>query len=98
MKLGEILRMFDDERIVARLLPELGDETWRARAASLAEARGEELGSYAGAAVERFAAAAGDEDWMSLLAALNRAGDPGAVCLRRMMDWAMARDGGAKAK
>lgn len=98
MNLGEIMRLFDDERIVARLLPDLGDESWRARAAAVAEARGEELGAYAGAAVERFAAGAGDEDWMSLLGAINRAGDPGALCLRRMMDWAMARDGGAKTR
>lgn len=98
MNLGEIMQMFDDEQIVERLLPELGDESWRARAASLAQARGEELVSYAGAAIDRFAAGAGDEDWLSLIGAINRAGDPGALCLRRMIDWAMARDGGAKAR
>ena len=34
-----------------------------------------------------------DEDWVSLLSALNRAADPGAACLRRMIDWLMERDG-----
>ena len=98
MTLGEIMRMFDDEQVVARLLPDLGDEKWQARAASFAEGRGEELAAYAGAAVGRFAGCAGDEDWMSLLGSLNRACDPGAHCLRRMVDWAMARDGGARTR
>jgi hypothetical protein len=93
VSLGEILRQFDDENFVARLLPELGDAEWRERASSFAAEHGEALGEYASASVERFASGAQEEDWLSLVSALNRAADPGVVCLRRMMDWAIARDG-----
>jgi len=93
VSLGEILRQFDDENFVARLLPELGDAQWQERASSVAAEHGEALGEYASASVERFASGAQEEDWLSLVSALNRAADPGVVCLRRMMDWAIARDG-----
>ncbi len=92
MSLGQILAQFGDESLVARLLPDLGDAPWQRRAKEAADMQGEALGEYAGAAVARFASGAGDEDWLSLLSALNRAADPGAVCLRRIIDWAMDRD------
>lgn len=92
MSLGEILAQFEDESVVARLLPDLGDSQWRARAQKAAAAQGEAMGDYAGAAVARFAACAPDEEWVSLLSALNRAADPGAICLRRILDWAMNDD------
>lgn len=92
MNLGQILCLFDDEAVVTRLLPDLGDEQWRGRATSAAAAQGTALGDYAGAAVDRFATGAKDEDWLSLMAALNRSADPGAICLRRMIDWAMESD------
>jgi hypothetical protein len=93
MTLGEILTELGDEARVHRLAPALGDPQWQARAASAANDRGLALGEYARAAVERFAAMAGDEDWLALLSALNRGTDPGVICLRRIVDWAMQRDG-----
>lgn len=93
MTLGEIFGQLGDEDRVARLLPDLGDAPWRARAIRAATAQGAGLGDYAVAAVEGFSAGARDEDWVSLLSALNRAADPGAACLRRMIDWLMERDG-----
>jgi hypothetical protein len=97
MMLGELLQHLDDEAIVARLAPELGDAEWQARAAAAATAHGATLGGYASAAVERFTAAASAEDWVSLMSSLNRAEDPGANCLRRMIDWALASDNGGSA-
>jgi hypothetical protein len=94
MTLGALLQRLDDETIVARLAPELGDAEWQARAAAAATARGATLGGYASAAVAHFAAAASAEDWVSLMSSLNRAADPGADCLRRMIDWALASDNG----
>ena len=94
MMLGELLQHLDDETIVARLAPELGDAEWQMRAAVAATARGATLGGYASAAVERFTAAASAEDWVSLMSSINRAADPGAICLRRMIDWSLARDNG----
>ncbi len=94
MTLGEILGQLEDESRISRLLPDLGDAQWRNRAVEIASAQGAALGEYASGAVERFASGAGDEDWISLMSALNSAVDPGVACLRRMIDWALQRDGG----
>lgn len=47
-----------------------------------AEAEGTDLASYARNAVQRYAAEASDEEWITLMGLLGRAGDPGLVCLR----------------
>ena len=39
------------------------------------------LGAFAQDAMRRFAAGATNEEWVTLLGALARASDPGAVCL-----------------
>jgi hypothetical protein len=49
---------------------------------------------FARAAVRRFAAAASDEDWVSLMGQMGRAVDPGRVLLRR----ALAARGGAPSR
>jgi hypothetical protein len=94
MTLGELLQQFDDESVVARLLPELGDAEWQACAVAAATARGATLADYASAAIDRFSAGASAEDWVSLMSSLNRVADPGADCLRRMIDWALTSDTG----
>jgi hypothetical protein len=49
-------------------------------------------GEYVANASRRFAAAAGDEDWLALMTAMERAPDPGRAALERMLRWALARD------
>jgi hypothetical protein len=49
-------------------------------------------GEYVANASRRFAAAAGDEDWLALMTAMERAQDPGRAALERMLRWALARD------
>lgn len=95
MSLGALLAQWDDPARIARLLPELGDADWREKLAAASQDGAPE--SFAKAAVARFSAEAGDEEWMSLIAALNRAADPGALCLRRMIDWVFAREDAARA-
>jgi hypothetical protein len=54
-----------------------------------AAANGETLGAFAQTALQRFAAEAGDEDWVTLLGALARADDPAAVCLKRALTYVL---------
>jgi hypothetical protein len=84
MLLGDVLARFDDEGTVAETLLRVGDLTLVARLREHAEAEGQGLGAFAAGAVRRFAAEASDEQWVTLMGALARAEDPGAVCLRHV--------------
>jgi hypothetical protein len=83
MLLGDVLARFDDEAFAAETVLRVGDVGMLARMQKQAAEEGESLGSFARSAVQRFAAAADDEAWVSLLGALARTQDPGAVCLTR---------------
>lgn len=82
MLLGDLLARFEDETVASETILRLGDLSLIAALHARAEAHGETLGSYAAGAVRRFAAEASDETWISLMGALARAEDPGAVCLQ----------------
>jgi hypothetical protein len=84
MLLGDVLARFDDESIATETLLRLRDLTLVARLHERAEADGQSLGGFAAGAVRRFAAEASDEQWVTLMGALARAEDPGAVCLRHV--------------
>jgi hypothetical protein len=86
MLLGDILARFDTQSFAEETVLALGDLNLLARMRAQAEAGGESLGEFAQNAVRRFAAEASDEDWVTLLGALARASDPGAVCLKAAFD------------
>lgn len=83
MLLGDVLKRFDDETFAAEAVMGLGDLSLLARLRGEAEANGQPLGAFAQSALRRFAAEASDEDWVTLIGALARAEDPGAVCLKQ---------------
>jgi hypothetical protein len=83
MLLGDLLARFDDEALAAETILGLGDLTLIAQMRERAHASGSSLGAYAAGAVRHYAAAASDEEWLTLMSALSRAHDPGAVCLTR---------------
>ena len=58
----------------------------------MAQQFGETPGEYVCASTARFAAAAGDEAWVSLIGAMERSADPGVAALVRMLEWALAED------
>jgi len=89
MMLGDVLARFEDESVAADTIMRLGDLALMALLRERAEAEGQSLGTYAAAAVRRFAAEASDETWVTLMGALARAEDPGAVCLRHAFDHAL---------
>jgi len=90
MLLGDLLARFDDEGIATEAVLGLGDLALATTLRAAAEADGMTLGAYATAAVQRYAAEASDEEWVSLMGALGRAQDPGAVCLRRALNYVTA--------
>jgi hypothetical protein len=90
MLLGDLLARFDDETVASETILRLGDLTLVARLRGRAEAEGQSLGTFADGAVRRFAAEASDEQWVTLMGALARAEDPGAVCLRHAFSHTLA--------
>ena len=89
MLLGDLLARFKDETVASETILRLGDLSLVAALRERAEAEGESLGAYAAGTVRRFAAEASDETWISLMGALARAEDPGAVCLKRALAHAL---------
>jgi len=93
MILSDVLRQFDDPSVVVAAVMQFGDLSLLARAETKAASHGESLGEYAAASIRLFSNQANGDDWVALMAAMGRADDPGAICLRFMLEWAVAREG-----
>lgn len=89
MLLGDVLARFDDETVAAETILRLGDLRLVAMLRERAEAEGQTLGDFAAGAVRRFAGEASDERWLTLMGAMARADDPGAVCLKHALGYAL---------
>jgi len=50
-----------------------------------ADAEGLALAALAALAVQRYAREASDEDWVTLMGAMQRSEDPGLTCLKRAL-------------
>ena len=85
MLLGDLLAHFTDENVAAEAILQLGDLSLLATVREQAEARGLDLGVFAANAVRQYASEASDEEWVTLLGAMNRDRDPGIVCFRRAL-------------
>jgi hypothetical protein len=92
MLLGDVLGRLRDESFAAETLVGLDDLPLMAGVTAEAGRHGETAGDYAASAVNRFAAYAGDEDWLALMAAIERGPDPGAAALRHMLAWCLSHD------
>jgi hypothetical protein len=90
MLLGDLLARFADEGTAAEAILALGDLTLLASVREEAQARGVEIGVFAAGAVRQYAAQASDEEWVTLLGAMNRDPDPGMVCFKRALAHAVA--------
>ncbi len=90
--LGTLFARLDDEDEAAAALGGLGDLLLMARVAETGARFDETPGEYVASGVRRFAARAGDEAWMALTTAMERAEDPRAVALRRMIEWSLESD------
>jgi hypothetical protein len=92
MTLGSILARLDDEATLQDALAGLEDVVLLARLRSAADAAEEPLGSFASAMVCRFVQHADDNQWLALLTAANRADNPAAGALRRILLVALPGD------
>jgi hypothetical protein len=92
MLLSDLIAGLNDDGVAAEVALRLGDVVMLRTLQARAEEEGVTLGAYAGSAVRRYADAAGDDEWVSLLGALARTEDPGAVFLKRSLAFAMHED------
>lgn len=92
MLLGQVLENLADETFAAEALLTLGDLPLLVQLDATARRFGESASAYAAAATRRFVDHASDEEWLALMNALERAADPGAACLRRMLAWSLRQD------
>lgn len=86
MLLGDLIAGLEDEAAALETLLRAGDLKLLAAVRANAEAEGTDLASYARTAVQRYAAEASNEEWITLMGLLGRTGDPGLVCLRRALE------------
>lgn len=92
MNLGNLIAQLEDEDNGPQALEALQDIVLFSDVRAMAEAFGETVGAYVATAARRFAALAGDEAWLGMIGAMERAPEPGPTALRRMLRWALEAD------
>lgn len=92
MDLGALFARLEAERSAADMLEAVGDLVVYSQIAAAAERYGEQPGEYLAASAGQFAAMASDEDWLALVAAMERSAVPGQAALISIARWAIARD------
>ena len=92
MLLGAILERLADEQGAAAALEALGDIVLLAEVTDMGLLHGESPGEYTSSAARRFAASATDEDWLSLVTAIERSADPARTMLAAMVRWSLRMD------
>lgn len=95
MQLGTMLARLEDEGTAGAALQALDDPALFARIEAMATTHHETPGEYVANASRRFASRAGDEDWLAIMNAIEKADDPGRAVLHKMLAWAL--EGDAKA-
>lgn len=86
--LGDILAGLTDEATAAEAILGTGDLKLLAAARERAAAEGLDLASCVTQTMNRYTNEASAEEWVTLMGLLNRAADPGTVCLKRAFDYA----------
>jgi hypothetical protein len=92
MHLGELMTTLESDGGAAAALEALGDIVLLAEVRAMGDAHGEAPGEYVANASRRFAARAGDEEWLALMSAMERDADPARAAVERMIRWALADD------
>lgn len=88
MLFGDLLSRFTDEAVATEAILSLADLRLLTALRERAEADGLDLGSFAALAVQRYAEEASDEEWVTLMGAMERSNDPGLTCLKRALVYA----------
>jgi len=87
--LGDLLASLTDETMALETILGAGDLALLAAVQEQATADGVDLGAYVGQMVRRYANEASDEEWITLMGALNRTPDPSSTCLKRAFEHAL---------
>ena len=88
MVLGDILARLTDETAAVETILGTGDLTLLTVVKERAAAEGLDLAACVTQTVQRYTHEASDEEWVTLIGLMNRANDPGAICLKRAFEHA----------
>jgi hypothetical protein len=89
MLLGDVIARLEDETVATETLVGLNDLVLLARVEQASTAEDMTPGEYASQAVRVFSNAATDEDWVSLIGVMGQTTEPGLVCLKKMIEFAL---------
>ncbi len=89
MMLGDMLESLDDETKATEMIFGFGNLQLLAGIRQRAEAEGIDLATFAREAMQRYAAQASDEEWITLMGVIGRSDDPAGVCLKRALSAAL---------
>lgn len=92
MHLGTFMERVVSENDATAMLEALGDIVLFAEVREMGLHYDETPGEYVANAARRFAALGTDEDWMSLMTAMERSQDPAQAALERMLRWSLKHD------
>lgn len=92
MMLGTLISRLSNASDASLALEALDDVVLFAKIDAMAMRFGESASEYVSASAARFAAMASDEEWLSLMSALERAADPAQAVLVRMVRWGLSQD------
>jgi hypothetical protein len=84
MLLGDLIARFDDAAVAEETVLAIGDIALLAGLREQAAMTGRGLGACMADAARRYAAEASEEEWITLIGAMGRTKDPGAVYLKRV--------------
>ena len=86
MMLGDVLAQLNDGGEAAEIILGVGDLRLLAAMRERAESEGLDLAAFARVEVQRYATEASNEEWITLIGLIGRAGDPGTACLKRVFE------------
>ncbi|MFN3350730.1 hypothetical protein [Pseudorhodoplanes sp.] len=92
MLLGDLIARFDDDSTALQILLSLDDLALIARVRETCKREDYALGEFARAAVQRYAASASDEEWVTALGQMGRTQTPGVELLRRALVWMLGME------
>jgi hypothetical protein len=92
MQLADLIDHLESEEDAGNALMAIGDLVLFAQVVAMGKRFDESPAAYTAGAVARFAAGASDEDWLTLIGALERAQEPRQAFLLQALKWALTRD------
>mgnify|MGYP001274373074 CR=1 FL=1 len=94
MHLGALITRLANEDDSATTLSNFGNIQLFVRVEAMARHFDESVGEYVAGAAGRFSVMAGDVEWMSLVAAVEKSATPKEAALERILEWALKQDAG----